>query len=242
MLCAVSAVAFADFSSIARTTYTAEITFTSTGTVALEARIYNLNGTEPAQQKITWDESDITLGQTEWMRARQYVKLSSTITVIGGGIQVYTDNCAADANPRFYVVNPTSFNPVGLIKNSTRDKGLKMCWRLTDNTTDTLTINSVMQGTAVKLYNPDLGSTYPCFLWMKDRSCPDLPTTPENDAFANGEDYVTMLEEYRGAQHAEGTWAPMASPNYLYLGANFVDAAAPETYRTSALRIEAFVE
>jgi len=227
------------FDSVSRSTFTATVNLTNQGFIAMSATINNLDGS-PASE-ITWDPNEVALGQTSWLRAKQYVVLEATITASSSGIQVYTDNCAADASPQFYILNPTSANPAGLVRDDLRDRTLKLCWRLTDKPTDSLTIT---QGSDNCLYSNELGgeaSNFRCFLWMKDHSTPDIPAS-NTVAFHDGEDYVTAWEENRGNQVAEGTWFHCDSPNYMYFGANFLGAASPATYKTSTMRIEAFIE
>lgn len=238
-LCAPS---HAAFNAVVRSTFTAEVIFTLNIPVGLDAVIYNMDGTVASPQEITWDDAQITPGTTGWKAAKQYVMIYSTLTAVSSAVQIYTDNCAADADPQFYTTTPVGENPAGLVRQSNGKSALSMCWRLTENTTDSLTIGSVMDGTAMKLYSMEISSSYPCFLWMKDKSTPDMPGTAADDKFVYGEDYCVIWEENRGCQHAEGTWSPMSSPNFLYLGADFSSASTPETYQTSNLRIELFTE
>jgi hypothetical protein len=164
----------------------------------------------------------------------------------GWGVQIYTDNCAADADPQFYILNPSSYNPAGLVRVADRQKPLKMCWRITDslipNTAGDLAIAEKQSGLVISLYNPGLGDGYSCYLWMKDRKTPAL-TSENSTAFADGEDYVTALDSTRGFQHAEGTWSSGPSTTkYIYLGARFTDAVTPAVYKSGKLAVEFFVD
>jgi hypothetical protein len=233
LLCAVIVAPTFAWQSIKISTFTASIQFTGAGSVSMTAELRNRSDNNLATS-ITW--SGINLGQTDWKAADQYILLHATITASGGLIQIYTDNKASDANPKY----TGSGNPAGLVMQEDTTKTLKMCWRVTDVSTNTLTI--IQHPTQNYLYSQELGSGYRCFLWMKDKNTPDIPS--ENTTqFQNGEDYVTVGEAGRGWQHAEGTWASiMPSPNYIYIGAKFQNATAPATYKTTTLRLEAAME
>jgi hypothetical protein len=81
---------------------------------------------------------------------------------------------------------------------------------------------------------------------MKDKNTPDIPAE-NTTAFVNGDDYVTVWDD-RGIQHAEDTWSPEPSKNFIYLGADFSsifkgkDAGDTVSFKTSTLRIELFYE
>ncbi|MCS7228036.1 MAG: hypothetical protein NZ839_03620, partial [Endomicrobia bacterium] len=192
---------------------------------------------------ITW--SNVVL-PTRWVVADQYIKIDFNPNIKRSwGIQIYTDNFASDADPRF-TGSTITVNCAGLIwTENTARQPLPLCWRLTDNTTNTLTImEAVAQNGSIYLYSPQLGSEYKCFLWMKDRSTPDIPSQ-NTQKFVDGEDYVTIWDP-RGCQHAEGTWANMETPNYLYIGAKFENALTrtnpPVIFRTGKLVMEFFLE
>src|SRR5688572_25375879 len=55
------------------------------------------------QSSITW--SGVNVPNTQWKIADRLILLNSTVTAGGGGVQIYTDNTAADASPRF--IDPT---------------------------------------------------------------------------------------------------------------------------------------
>ncbi|MFC1500933.1 hypothetical protein ACFL58_00590 [Elusimicrobiota bacterium] len=218
--------AHAAFSSVAKSTFTAGVSFASAGEVSYSIAFENLVGGTTTQ--VYWTPGDITIGSTDWRRADSRVVLYSTITAATGGIQIYTDNSTPVASPQYTGSN----DPAGLVAvEDTSADPLQMCWRIVDASTDTLTIDQ----NGSTLYSTELGVAYPCFLWMKDASGPS--------AMTGGEEYVTMRESGGRLQHAEGTWADDAvSPDYIYFGAKFTNALTPRTYQTSTLRIEAFTE
>ncbi len=229
LIAAASTSVFAAFQSISRSTVTAGVKFTLAGQVSMSIQLMNLNGGTTTQ--IWWDPAQITIGQTQWRRADAYILLNSTITAATGGIQIYTDNKASDANPQYTGTG----NPAGLVaQEDTSATPLSMCWRITDVSTTTLTIRRGAPGYPDRLWAQELGDQYPCFLWMKDKNTP---------GFQNGEDYVTVKEAARGLHHSEGDWGTgVPSPDYIYIGADFTNALTPRTYKTSTLRLEAFTE
>jgi hypothetical protein len=174
--------------------------------------------------QISW--SNVTLGSTvTWKAADQYIELGLTYYAPVWGIQIYTDNKAADANPQY----SGSGNPAGLIDTIATTKRLPICWRMVDVSTDTLTVR---QTPDYHLYSQELANTYYCWLFMQDRN---------TAGFADAADSVTVWD-MRGMHYSEGQWGGAVSPNYIYLGADFTDAVTPRTYTTGKLTIELFYE
>lgn len=231
MLAALSASSFA-FTTRGTNTVTAGTVLSSAGSVSVSIQLKNTLDNSTTGW-IWWNPASVTVGSTQWLAANAYVVIHSTITDSTGGIQIYTDNRNASANPRY--VGVTGTDPAGLVGYSASDATassttLSMCWRIVDQSTTTLTIRQ----TGDTLYSNELGSAYPCFLWMKDVG---------TSGFVNGEDYITMKESARGLQHAESTFGVgCASPDYLYFGANFTSAVTPRTYKTNRLIIEAYTD
>jgi hypothetical protein len=196
--------------------------------------------------EVTW--SGVNLGSTRWKAADQYIELSYDFFTPNWGIQIYTDNTAAGANPRYHGAG----NPAGLVGQTNAggldpsSSTLAMCWRITDST---ITVPNIQQGAAGasdRLWDSNVvnGDQYPCFFWMKDKGTPDDPaTTSVNEVFVNADDYITAWDS-RGIHHAEGAnWgAGCYSPNYIYLGANFASGVTPRTYKTNELVVELFYE
>jgi hypothetical protein len=196
---------------------------------------------------ITWNS--VTL-PADWVAADQYLEVEiDPGNLRGWGMQIYTQNKHAEANPLYTGVVGT--NPGGLIDTSSTSKRLPLCWRIVDKTTTSLTI---VQGTDTKLYSQELGgqtSQFTCFQWMKDRNTPSIPA--ENTTFfVNGEDPITVWD-YEGMHYAEGVrasdplywgkfWGAVKSPVIIYLGAKFSTAVTPRTYKTNTLRLEFFTE
>lgn len=196
---------------------------------------------------ITW--SNVALGATKVKAANQYIELNFDYFTPTWGIQIYTDNKALDANPRYRGTgNPAGL--VGQLNNGGIDPSsttLAMCWRITDSTVTAPNIQKGAPGAPDRLWDANVtpnGDQYPCFFWMKDKGTLDDPLTPGvNEAFINADDYVAIWDK-RGIHHAEGdNWGTNCySPNYVYLGADFSYAIGQRNYTTGKLIVELYNE
>lgn len=220
--------AFAAVTSVSKATFPAGITFEGTGDVRVSAALNT--GTSFA-----WTE--VSAGETAWKAASNYIVMHSTITSATGGIQIYTDNKATASG--FEPYNGDR-NPAGLVdQNAPGTDPLPMCWRIVDTSTNTLTI--VQDATTNLLYSAELGQEFPCFMWFKDLNTPDLPET-NTEAFEAGEPYVTVKDR-SGIHYAGGDdeFGVSSSPDYIYVGANFLGSATPGNYK-GTIKLEAFIE
>jgi hypothetical protein len=212
----------------------------STGTFSLSLK--NVSDGQSASS-ISW--TGVNAGNTHWKSADQYLELKYTYFQPGWGMQIYTDNKASDANPRFSGTD----DPSGLINTSSPTFKIPVCWRIVDVTTSTHIMqgamgydnNHVWTWLPDRLWEQQLNDQYPCYLWMKDRNTQTIPGT-RTTAFSDGEDYITFWNELRGIEHAEFTFSGAPSPNYIYFGADFSDAIAPVTYKTGKLTVELYYE
>jgi hypothetical protein len=234
----------ANFTSVQKSTVTAQITFDQGGSGTMTVALKTVVGDIPAFW-LSW--SDVTPGVTGWKAADQYIEVTNTYNRTGWGIQIYTDNCAADANPQFYIVNPSSVNPAGLVATDNRKSTLPLAWRIMGETTSYahLGIREVSDPVVPDehhLQSTDFPQTTPYYpwVWMKDAKTPSIPEQYVT-GFVNGEDYVTIWNE-NGVHHAEGPldYYASPSPNYVYIAARFSEATTPRTYKTSKLTVELF--
>jgi len=238
-------VATAAFNPVKKSTMTAQIAFTAVPSGTMTVALKKVSDNSAATQ-LSW--SDVTPAVTAWKAANEYIEVTNTYNQTGWGIQIYTDNCATDADPRFYIVNPTTVNPCGLIATDDKKSTLPLAWRIMGDTTSyaRLGIREVSDPVVPDkhhLESTDLpGVGYYPWLWMKDFKTPSIPSQ-YTDGFVNGEDYVTIWNE-NGVHHAEGPldYYASPSPNYVYIGARFTTATTPRTYRTSKLTVELFYE
>lgn len=227
-LATMSTVSHAAFATIAKSTYTASIAFAGTGNVWVSYELRNISN-NVSTTTISW--SNVVLSTTKWKAADQYILLHTTFTAAAGGVQLYTNNKAADANPLYTGVSTAT--AAGLVAVEDSSTTLPMCWRVTDVSTTTLNIVRGTAGFPDRLWEQTLGSAYPCFIWMVDAA---------NGGFYGGWDYITVKDASKGIQHGEITWGNTASPDYIYFGADFTNAVTPRTYRTNTIRLEAFTE
>lgn len=209
-----------------------------------------IDNTVPQEQLFTW--TNVSPGVDIWRIADQYLQVDADTSFSDWGIQIYTDNCAADADPQFYIVNPSSVNPAGLLATDDHIGRIPLCWKITDEvwteSSPSPDDGGPGPGPEDPIEVPDL--TIPNayyfennYLWMKDRGTPDDPETPSLDeTFIDGEYYVTVWDQqgiqWGGdpAEHGGG----MSSPNYIYIGGKFINATTPRTYKTNKLTLEMY--
>jgi len=244
MVVACFGIATAAFTTVKKSTVTAQIAFTAAPSGTMTVALKKVSDGSPATE-LSW--TGVTPVVTAWKAADQYIEVTNTYNGIGWGIQIYTDNCAADADPRFYIVNPTTVNPCGLIAIDDKKSTLPLAWRIIGDTTSYahLGIREVSDPVVPDKHHlqstdfPEAMIYYP-WLWMKDAKTPSIPSQ-YTDGFVNGEDYVTTWNG-NGVHHAEGPldYYASPSPNYVYIGSRFTTATTPRTYRTSKLTVELF--
>ena len=201
-------------------------------TGGITVTVVDLSG-NPTDDKIMWDGPSITPGATKWLCAETLLKVECDYTGTGA-IQIYTDNKEADANPQW---NGTG-DPKNLLRYetgiSTSSVGIPLCWRVWNGLLDPYNNNDiVIVETDGHLHPPDTPFWY-TWLWMADRGA---------SGFVDGDDYVKIWEKGIGMQGAEATWYDWGNPPlFIYIGANFTDAMAQKTYKTSTLRLELFTQ
>ena len=240
MLGVFAATSFAAFGSVSKSTATASVSFAGAGLVNIAIQIRNRSD-DAVVSNLSWNAaSDIALGTTGWKASDQYILLTSTITASLGGVQIYSDNKSADMTHPYTGISTSTV--AGLVGWSASNLALSsstlpMCWRITDTSTTTLSIQRGTAGFPDRLWESTLGSAFPCFLWMMDKN---------TGGFANGMDYITVKARGHtpsGAaiQYGEGSFGDSASPDYIYVGADFTAAVTPAAYAT-VLRVEAYTE
>jgi hypothetical protein len=208
---------FADFQSQSISTFTAEATVTG-GELAMSIEIRDRSD-DVLVSSLTWN---VAAG-SGWRLADQYILLHSTLT-LSGGIRIYTDNAANDANPKFGGSFGTG-NGAGLIDTTTNTIVLPLAWLIKDDKGD-----------------PTTGDPWSNTSWFyfKDQSQSNFweKGTPAD------KDYSTVAKAGYGIHYGQdpGEYSPAPSPNYVYIQANFTNAIGGRTYRTTTLRIELFSE
>jgi len=220
LLCAVMVVpTFAAFQSIRISTTTAEATVTG-GQLAMSIEIKRRDN-DVTVSSLTW--SNITAG-SGWILADQYILLHSTLTQ-SGGIRIYTDNAANDANPKF----GGSFgenNGAGLIDTTTNTIVLPLAWLIKDNKVDPTT------------GDPNSNQSW---FYFKDKNQSNFWTTTDT------KENSTVAKAGYGIHYSQGpgNYGSASSPDYVYIQANFTNAIGGiggRKYRTTTLRIELYSE
>jgi len=207
---------FATFQSRSISTFTAQATVTG-GQLAMSVEIRNRDNDNLATS-LTWN----VVAGSSWTLANQYILLHSTLTVSGGGIRIYTDNAANDANPRF----GGSFGEIygaGLIDTTTNTAVLPLAWLIRDNREDPAT------------GDPNSNAVW---FYFKDKSQTNFWSN------ADTKDYSTVAKAGYGIHYAQGpgNYGSSTSPDYIYIESDFKNAVGGRTYRTTTLRIELFSE
>ncbi|RLD18992.1 MAG: hypothetical protein DRI36_00090 [Caldiserica bacterium] len=202
------------FTSQGISTVTATAELTGEGIVQMSIEIKNVL-THSTTTQIYW--SGITL-PTGWEVADSYILLHSTITAASGGIRIYTDNKSADANPQY----TGSDSGGGLVDTSDTTKKLPIGWKITEDTT------------TVSAADPDSDSSW---FYFKDKSDSDFWIN------ADTQDYSTV-KKADGIHYNQGSsnYGGGTSPDAIYMECNFTNAVTPRTYKTSTIRIEAFIQ
>lgn len=209
----------AAFQSMGISTITAEANVTG-GEVAMSIEVRRRDN-NTVVSSITWSAA----AGTGWTLAEQYILLHSTLTQSGGGIRIYTDNAASDANPQ-YGGTFGEINGAGLISTSTNTAVIPIAWTIKDDLGDPSAVG-----------DPNI---YTNWFYFKDKSQTNFWQTTPNDT----KDYSTVGKAGYGYHYQQGpqNYGFMSSPNYIYVEADFSNATGGWIYRTTTLRIELFTE
>lgn len=190
-----------------------------------------------------------------WVRSDQYLEIySHPISIAPWGLQIYTNNTAPNALPRY--LDPTPGNTINLDSDpsglgwlrsgiSTTSVKLPLSWRVQDS--------SAPVPSAIAPYTLLTGGSGQQFNWsyMKDRATPAIDADGngqvadpvDGTAFQDGEEYV-IVKDTRGIHSSQGPagFVPSFSPDYLYLQADFGLAAAQQTYQTNTISFEFYFQ
>ncbi len=163
-----------------------------------------------------------------WNVADIYIKLDFDPGTTYWGIQMYTENKHAEANPKYIGTG----NPAGLVLatgTASAIDPLPMSWTIEDSTK---IVSELKKGVPEEWVTG--GGAYK---WFEDRN---------TSGFDDGKGYVTIWNR-KGILYNtwdSGSWDTRAwknSPNYIYFGANFYSAKTLP-YKTNRLIIELYYE
>ena len=211
--------------------FLAKVTF-SGGTVSFDASLSNGGS-------ITWNPSDITLGQStaQWAKATNYITMTKTITKTSGKVYIYTDNKnstipsggSADyvATSSRTVVDKgvTSYSYSGLVKSGTgggnNNKYAPTSFRISTTTLSAADIN------------PDnYGARY-----MKDKN--DSNYAAQKDGYclvATSDGYIEDVDENNNPNAIENSSSVQTA--YMYVGAQFTNVAGGDSFGSNHVTFE----
>jgi len=255
------------FQSVSITTITAQVTTTGAKTANFTLKVRNTSDPFGADQPllVNWTGIDpTTLGSNKWRIADQLLVINSTVTDANGGIKIYTDNTATDASPKF--VDPTAGNSInqdsmaaGLLKGTsgtTSDVPLAMAWSI-KTSSKVVELNDAERGIgSIDPNSPTAPGFNTSVQWfsMTDKYnwATGVDFNGDGDSLDAGDSsaqaldalFVTMIKPDGAHVRKVGTFDPLtASRNaFVYLEADFSKAGAQLTYKTSTLRVEAYIE
>lgn len=167
-----------------------------------------------------------------WVRSDQYLSIDIDPESVSWGIQLYTDNMAADANPKFQSPVPAGqagSNPSGLVETSQKNRRLPMAWKIVAATSEN---QNPAPGDPNQITPPGFG-----WFFLKDKNTPAIEDE-ETAAFVNGEPYVQVLNNQGIHWGPENTnFGAENGPYKIFLEANFSTAVNKE-YKTNKLILE----
>jgi len=225
----------AAFTSQGIQTRTATVTFSAAGTVAMTVSIKKM-ADNSAAGNLAWTTA---AAGSNWTNSDDYIQLDSTITASNGGIQIYTDN--VHATPAYTgTINATSQSPAGLVDNNTTTKVLPLAWSIKDLTVGTTgPINAEPNNNGI--VNPTTDPN--AFQWLYFEDSSQVANNQHASLFVPGDPFITV-DNSTGIHFGQSTteFGAAASPNFIYVQANFVNALTPDTYSTNKLILEAFTQ
>ena len=233
---------------------------TPVGTLSVAVKVV---GTGAAATTLGW--SGVNLGDG-WKVSGQYLEVTYDANQIGWGVQIYTDNMATAANPK-YAGDPTTDpaqQPAGLVGTVNTMLTCSMAILAYDSS-----LTATQLAIPVVAIHPTTGDRYfttgydevaggdheITWFWLKDKSGTewiDANTNGVIDAgeihatFANGDDYATIVNTLG---HSSG-WVNAvsgimqrggaSSPVDVYVAADFTNANELQEYRTNTLTLEIY--
>jgi hypothetical protein len=185
--------------------------------------------------KVYWSVSAFDGG---WVIADQYLEVSYSDVPEFWGIQIYTDNKAETADPKYTGAR----NPAGLVDINRTASVLPMAWLVTDH----ILSSNERADTFKPLERPRTSAAnftegFTNYMWhfLVDKNTQDDPTTAINEAFADAKDYIVLWNQL-GIAWNEGGKAKRPQKAYVYLAAKFATAYAGASYKTSTLTFELY--
>ena len=186
-----------------------------------------------------------------WTLGQQYLVINATVTDVGGGVKIYTDNTSAVAVPKFVAPTTVSTAPTsvaaGLLKGTsgtTSVAPLPMAW----------TIKAAVATPAAA--NPQNAGDPNSFQWLNVTDAAnwssgtdfngdgDVVDAGDSAPLALNAKFPTMISNvgiHFGQADTEFGAHPDGQDAYIYVEANFAGAEVLTSYQTTALTIESYI-
>jgi hypothetical protein len=168
-----------------------------------------------------------------WALADQYLSVETDSTIISWGVQLYTNNTASNANPRYTgLVSSFTQTPAGLVNIVDTKSLVPLAWATRSNVS-TITVVAA---------DPNNSSDPNSFQWLiaEDQAQIAVPSLNAT-AFANADPFITTRNNVGVHFSQKSTdFGPADPPYRIYLEAGLGVSLAQQTYQTSMLTLELF--
>src|SRR5579864_1880749 len=113
MTAALPAVSHATFASHGTATVSGSVSIGGTATIAINSVTVNNRSNNAVTTALAWTGATAGGG---WLMSDQYITVNHTINTSDGGLQIYTNNTAAAASPKFTgLISSNTATPAGLV-------------------------------------------------------------------------------------------------------------------------------
>jgi hypothetical protein len=202
---------------------------------------------------------------TNWQLADSTLRFNFNVTDRLGGIQIYTNNTAATASPKFVDPTPTNLinadsNPAGLLLGTAGNSSerMDMAW--------SIKATSATVGVDVAPADPNNGALTGAaskfqWLYMLDKATPAIDRNGDGDvldtdpvanpnadlrdtvAYVPGNDFsnVVKFTKIHFGQGPADYGVDSDKKAYIYFQANLDQAAPGDVFQTNTLTLEAFI-
>jgi len=254
VIAAATIVASASSSWAFQSTQIATVTATMT-TAGSKQASFTLNARAVSNQTVNLGTTTINWASVDplsagWTMATQFLVINATVTDVAGGVKIYTNNTSNSAAPKFVPPTNVSTAPTsvaaGLLmgtSGTTSAAPLPMAWTV-KATTGTPVVDSPQAGdpnsfqwlNITDASNWASGTDYNGNGTTNDPG--DSPPLALNAAFPTvinsvGIHYDQANADFGGLTHGQNA--------YVYLEANFAGANVQQTYQTTQLLVEAYI-
>jgi len=217
------------FTKQTSTPITATASVTGGSAAMSVALLNNGGGSAPA---ITWTAA----AGNSWTVANQFVQIASTLTVVGSGIQTYTDNVRS--NPAYTgTISSNTSSPAGLVNTgNTAATPVPTAWQIR------------AQGVTPEVVddpnNTGIGRTGWAWFYHQDKSQVannQGVTGPWVDGTADPYHVMEQSGQPPSIHFSQSQFGNSTSNvNNVYLEANFQNALGGSSYKTTTLTVELF--